>query len=164
VILSEAILRVALELPIADKDPERISAITTAIADAAEADPLFAGEHGAEKTALLLLSIAHHESGLRDNVRTCAVKGDGGRSISAYQLNGKWAWGGYAPEDICSSDALQAKLALRVLHRHVANGVRGVPLLLRAYASGSAGKNTWQSRELERTFQHVVLRAETARP
>jgi hypothetical protein len=148
-------LLVALVGPSAGS-PAGLEPVAAAIAEEAAGAPLWPGDEGVRRTALVLLAIGVHESGFRPAVRSCAVRGDGGKSLGAYQLFGRWAWGGLEPDAVCSSDALQAHLALRVLARHRERGVASEAGLLRAYASGSAGKDTRAGRELAATLARAT--------
>ena len=147
----------------ASEQAERVQPIAQAIADAAEAEPLWQGETGVRDTAALLVAVGWHESGWREAVRRCAVRGDHGRSLGAYQL-GAWAREPYASSEVCDSDALQARLALRVLHRHRARGVRGVPALMRAYAAGNAAVRSRAAEEMTWLFERTRRRAEVLSP
>lgn len=163
-ILPDLVLAVFLSLPSAvQEDSARLRPISDAIAAEAEEAPLFAGDQGAEKTALLLSALAVHESGLRESVRTCAVKGDGGLSLGLFQLHAAWAWGGFSPRAVCDDDRLQAHLALRVLHAHARRGVTSLPGLFRAYASGNAGQPSRAADELHAVYGGLVKRAQALR-
>jgi hypothetical protein len=99
--------------------------------DEAEA-PLFEGEDGRFKTALLLLSIAYHES--RWNSKALNPDGDAG----IMQTRALW-WGGYKKEQILGNPALGYRLGLHAL-QHL-RGVCGgkAHRWLGAFASGKCG-------------------------
>jgi len=154
VTLSALILSVLVALPHPPPEAHAV-ALADAIATAAHDAPLWvtgdAGETpdaipaGEAATAAVLVGIATHEGGLRPEVARCAVTGDQGRSVGAFQLMRGRAWNGHARAEICESDALQASLALRVLGMSRRTGLDG---MLRAYASGSAAVHTRAGREL----------------
>ncbi len=111
-------------------------------------------------TATLLWAIGAHESGLREEVRRCAIKGDHGRSIGLFQLQRGWTWAGNAQGDICASDALQVRLALRVLKTYRAMN-RGAPprFWVNGYASGDGGHATKASKEIRDLWERFSARA-----
>lgn len=129
--------------------------LADAIATAAHEAPLWAtgdaGETpeaipaGEAATAAVLVAIARHEGGFRPDVARCLVTGDNGRSVGAYQVMRGRAWDGHTRAEICESDELQADLALRVLAMSRRAGLDG---MMRAYASGDAGRHTRAGREL----------------
>lgn len=135
--LSALVLNVIISLKNpehADAERERLRPVAEAIAGEAQAGATFAGEDGPRKTAVWLVTAAHHESGFLESVRTCRRKGDAGRAISLYQMQ-RWATRGYTAEQVCSSDALQAYLAARAVRR---SGARTPRAMFAAYA-GKAG-------------------------
>lgn len=147
--LTEIVLATMLALPgVHADDAPRLRPVADAIAEEAHDAPLWSGAAGERRTALVLTAIAAHESGLRESVRHCDVRGDHGRSVGLFQLQRGFAWFGYDEDEICNSDALQAHLALRVLRAHQATGVAGVGMLMRAYASGSAAKSSRAASEM----------------
>jgi len=117
--------------------------LAASIVAAAEERPLWAREDGAKATALLLATIAKHESGLKVEVLTCqrGWSGDGGRSVSAFQLMRGVSWFGAKREELCDiKQEVAAKTALRVLHLHRDRWKSWTPdYLLRAYAAGDGG-------------------------
>jgi hypothetical protein len=166
-VLSEIVLGLLLALRGPDPtvhakmiDPEPLA---LEIADAAEETPLFDTEQGVEKMALILVSYAKHESDYLERVRTCEVVGDGGRAIGLWQVHAMW-WGGHSKQEVCSSSGLQARLAAKAIRYQVNRGVRSVPAISRAFASGDAGKDSHQARELYATYKRVLLLADAARP
>ncbi|HEU4405227.1 MAG TPA: hypothetical protein VFS43_08050 [Polyangiaceae bacterium] len=110
-------------------------------------------------TATLLWAIGAHESGMREEVRRCAIKGDQGRSIGLFQLQRGWTWAGNAQGDICASDALQVRLALRVLKTYRSMS-RGAPprFWINGYASGDGGRPTRASKEIRDLWERFSTR------
>jgi hypothetical protein len=103
--------------------------------------PLFEGEDGRFKTALLLLSIAYHES--RWNSKALNPDGDAG----IMQTRALW-WGGYKKEQILGNPALGYRLGLHALQH-----LRGVcggksQRWLGAFATGKCGAAPGMSRAL----------------
>ena len=110
-------------------------------------------------TATMLWAIGFHESGMREEVRRCAVKGDHGRSIGLFQLQRGWTWAGNAQGDICASDVLQIRLALRVLKTYHAMSRSAPPRFwLNGYASGDGGKPTAASKEIRDLWERFSAR------
>lgn len=94
--------------------------------------PLFSGEDGRYKTALLLLAIAHHES--RWNPKALNPAGDAG----IMQTRSIW-WEGHTREQILGDPVLAYRLGLHAL-RHVHDECGGTTLRwLGAFASGKCG-------------------------
>lgn len=54
------------------------------------------------------------ESSFRSDIETCAVTGDGGAAITAWQLHKHWL-GGYSRAEVCASNTLAASLAASAL-------------------------------------------------
>ena len=92
---------VAFRLP----GPEdRYWQVANAVAAAAEARPVFGTKpNSVRDTALLVLAIYQHESGLLPEVRDCQRKGNGGRSVGLGQLMRGRAWHGHSEEEVCTS-------------------------------------------------------------
>lgn len=104
--------------------------------DAASRLP-FDGDAAKEAADVLLLSVAFHESGLRESVENCSyceqnkLACDGGRSMSMFQLMTGRAWMGHTKDEICTDNRLATKLALRWL-THFSRG--GTTPMFRSYA------------------------------
>lgn len=103
--------------------------------------PLFAGESGRFKTALLLLSIGYHES--RWNPKALNPDGDAG----IMQTRALW-WGGHKKEEILGNAALGYRLGLHALqHLRETCGGKSVRWL-GAFASGKCGGTPGMARAL----------------
>jgi hypothetical protein len=61
-----------------------------------------------------LVATQHVESSWRSDIETCAVTGDGGAAITAWQLHKHWL-GGYSREEVCASNRLAVSLAASAL-------------------------------------------------
>jgi len=61
-----------------------------------------------------LVATQHVESSWRLDVETCAVTGDGGAAITAWQLHKHWL-GGYSRAEVCASNTLATSLAASAL-------------------------------------------------
>ena len=133
------------------------------IVAAAFSNPLFEGssDRSAEiaATALMLAAIGQHESSFDPRVGQCAIRGGG--AISYFQLLGDFSLGGHTKTEICSSPALAAQLALRVLHLQKSRCKRCAPAgWLSGYASGRPDRPSRASRE---TAKVLDLLAKSAR-
>ena len=107
-----------------------------------------------EASAVLLLTMAWHESGLRADVATCRIKGAAGELGLWQIMPGGPNLGIYTPAEVCADLALQARLALGVLTRARRQGAT-IGDLCRAYTSGDARRASWQARDREATFRRV---------
>jgi hypothetical protein len=66
--------------------------------------------------ALALVATARVEGAFDPRVEDCRRTGDHGRAISEFQLQRYW-WAGHSRREICGSNRLAARLALRALKR-----------------------------------------------
>lgn len=131
---------------VTEGDVDRLAVVAEAIADESAANPVFGT---AEDTAIALVAVAKHESGLKEAVQRCRVRGDNGRSIGLYQLMSGRAWQDYTSGEICGNDFVQARLALAVLDRYRTRCEKcGPAFWFRGYAAGDPGLNTRAGREL----------------
>lgn len=111
-------------------------ALPTATAARYAADIALAAD-GDIDMAWALVATQHEESHWRVDVETCRVTGDGGRSVSAYQL-GKWWWAGYSQAEVCASNQLAASLAASAL-TVLSHRTGGLPGAMRAYVGCRPG-------------------------
>lgn len=81
--------------------------------------------------AAALIATQHEESRWRVDVESCAVTGDGGAAVTAWQLHKHW-WAGYSRDEVCRSNQLAASLAASALIvlEHRTGGMVGA---MRAY-------------------------------
>ena len=103
-----------------------------AVAFAEDEAPLFEGEDGRFKTALLLISIAHHES--RWNPKALNPQGDSG----IMQTRSIW-WEGHTREEILADEELGFRLGLHALHTLKDKCGGDALRWLGAFASGKCG-------------------------
>jgi hypothetical protein len=153
--------------PARESERARYTEIATDLAavtfDEAEA-PLFSGESGRAETALLLASIAAHESTFRKEVDDGRVRGDSGRSWCFMQLHvgGGKTFDGWTGQDLVADRRKCFRAGLHIA-RWSFHSCTGVPLIekLSAYASGSCGKSA-ESRQMTTRamayFKHRPIR------
>jgi hypothetical protein len=100
-----------------EADRERLEPLAVSIAAAiADAKALpFRGPAGVEASALALVAIAAHESSFHPEVLDCRKRGDGGHSVTAFQLHDGAAWGELTDVELCGSFDVATPRALRVL-------------------------------------------------
>lgn len=126
-------------------DVPRLERLAADVVLAVELGPDPFGDPAAN--ALALVAIAWHESGFRPEVANCRVAGDSGRSVTAWQLMGPWAWGGNTRADVCNHPALAAYLALGVLERHAERCPRAPwRAVFDGYSGGRCGRASAASR------------------
>jgi hypothetical protein len=142
-------------------DEERFEIISDAIAEASESRPLWPGAQGRAATATLLLAIAIHESGLREEVQTCRRGGDGGRSKGLFQLMHPVSTAPCSVTELCASPHIQATAALRVLwrHRDQCSGRCAPRRWINGYASGDGRRDTTAAREIASLWTVLAARA-----
>ena len=116
----------------------------------------FDGDGAREATAAMLLAIAHHESGLREDIEDCSrcdgrdATCDRGKSIGMYQLHQGAAWFGHPRASICADNELATALALKVL---LANRRGGHALaIFNGYASGNMANRGAAAARISRLF------------
>ena len=116
-------------------------------------DPLPLGTP--ERTALALVAIAQHESGLRADVADCRVLGDAGQAFTAFQLRGHLALGGHSTRALCRSPRQAAARALAVLARHGRCGEKGA---FYGYASGRCDRPSDAARRQIKIWRDLLTR------
>lgn len=143
----------------------RACAITKDIIAAVDDAPglPFDGPAAERASDVLLLAVAFHESGLREDVQDCTycdrVRGscDVGRSMSMYQLMRGYSWMGHTKEQLCTDNRLASRLALRVLTRFSKGGPQA---MFRAYAGCSALRPACRGAAgLQAQFATLAMRA-----
>lgn len=144
--LTAYILGVMMSLPGVRPEAEgRLRAvaadIATVVEDPDEAQPF--EDH--KRSALALVAVAYHESGLRRDVQHCKVNGDAGRSITLWQLMRGRSWEGHTRERLCADNLAATRAALHTLMRARTADLAG---RLRGYTSGSAAVDNRAAREM----------------
>lgn len=102
-------------------------------------------------TALLLAAIGYHESGFQEAVGSCRLRGPGpgGGSVTHYQLLGSGSLAGWTEAEVCASNEVAARAALRVVRLHAHRCPTCVPgQWIAGYASGDMGKGSKAAREI----------------
>ena len=122
---------------------EIASDLAAVVYDPAE-QPLFKGDDGRARTALLLASIAAHESTFRVDVENGHARGDGGTSWCFMQLHigsGKTVEG-WTGADVTNDRQLCFRAGLHIA-RESFRMCNGLPAneMLSAYASGQCGRS-----------------------
>lgn len=96
----------------------------------------------------LLSGVVIGESGLREDVESCKVMGDRGRSIGLGQVMSGPNWLGYTRKEICSDRKLQLKISLHVLDicaKFVKSNADTVAIF-RCYTTGDFRKDVYIAR------------------
>jgi hypothetical protein len=121
--------------------------------------PLFSGDDGRAKTALLLASIAAHESTFREDVENGKSRGDGGTSWCFMQLHigsGKTVEG-WSGADVTSDRRLCFRAGLHVA-RESFRMCKAFPVIekLSAYASGQCGRSAPSRAMMSRPLAYIA--------
>ena len=139
--------------PAKEADRARYTEIASdlvAVAYDPEEQPLFSGPDGRAKTALLLASIAAHESTFRADVEDGRARGDGGTSWCFMQVHigvGKTVEG-WTGADVTSDRKLCFRAGLHIARESFRMCIaQPVTEKLGAYASGQCGKSP-ESRQM----------------
>lgn len=120
----------------------------------------FRGPAASDAAAVALVAIGQHESGFRAAVGNCLINGDGGRSVTFYQLMRGAAWDGHTRADLCPSGPLAAYLALGVLNRYTAPCKVRTPIaFFRAYAAGSCAAASRAATDICEAWQSLSAKA-----
>jgi len=135
----------------AANDGPRLASIANDISEAASArqGELFQGTGADVALGMMLVAIAHHESGFLAAVDTCTRRGDAGRSISLFQILRGPNWEGHSAAEICGDRKLAVKLAVNVLVRPLKFTPRLSPQqVLNAYVTGSPGHTVGSAKDM----------------
>lgn len=148
---------------LAAESPDEARARYTEIADAIaetvnESPPLFKGEKGRVRTALVMASVAYLESGLRKDVDLGLKKGFAGDcGLWQFNLGGGRTAEGWDCKELTSDRRKAARAALRMMNRSFnACAKYGPDALLRAFASGTCERGVHESKvrlELARRWE-----------
>lgn len=159
--LSSVVLAAILTVvkgPTSNETP-RLTSIAQDISEAAAArqGEMFKGGGADVALGMMLVAIAHHESGFLASVDTCTRRGDTGRSITLFQILRGPNWEGHTAEEICRDRKLAVRLALNVLVRPLKDKARLSPQqILNAYVSGSPGRGTDAARDMCAAWERLA--------
>jgi hypothetical protein len=136
-------------------DTTRLTSIAQDISEGATArhPEIFKGGSADVALGMMMVAIAHHESGFLASVDTCTRRGDTGRSISLFQILHGPNWEGHSAQEICANRKLAVRLALNVLVRPLSQKSNGKARMspqqiLNAYVSGSPGFATAAAKDM----------------
>lgn len=142
----------------AANDKPRLTSIANDIAAVVESrqNQVFTGDGGGVALAMMLVAIAKHESEFHAAVDSCARRGDGGRSITLFQILRGPNWAGHKAEEICADRRLAVQLTVDLLARPIVLAAQpGAPrraftpqMIVNAYATGSSGMQTEASKSI----------------
>ena len=161
--LSSVILAAMLTVvkgPTANETP-RLTSIAQDISEAAAArqGEVFKGTGADVALGMMIVAIAHHESGFLSSVDTCTRRGDTGRSISLFQILRGPNWEGHSAEEICRDRKLALRLALNVLFRPLRSNMNArisPQQLLNAYVTGSTGRTTGSAKDMCAVWERLA--------
>ncbi len=153
-------------------DTPRLTSIAQDISEAAAArhGEMFKGASADVALGMMMVAIAHHESGFLASVDTCTRRGDTGRSISLFQILHGPNWERHSAQEICTDRKLAVRLALNVLARPVALETNRVKKankgdararfspqqILNAYVSGSPGYSTAAAKDMCAVWERLA--------
>ena len=140
-------------------DAPRLTSIAQDISEASSARQaeIFQGGGADVALGMMLVAIAHHESGFLASVDTCTRRGDTGRSISLFQILRGPNWEGHTAEEICGDRKLAIRLALNVLVRPLKGKARLSPQqLLNAYVTGSPGHTVGSAKDMCAVWERLA--------
>ncbi len=142
----------SLSNPSSEGEKARLREIASSIASESREAPFWEGDKGALATGLMLVAIGFHESKFQEKTRRCLPRP--GRYLGLYQLLPGPNTRPHTAAEVCASDGLQARLALRVLRRARDRCPSCSPVYaLRAYASGDGGVKSKEAREITELWQ-----------
>lgn len=130
-------------------DTARLEAVARDIWTASGERPAYCGDDTTDAaqyaTALALVGIARHESGLHPLVQSCRF-GQKDPAISLFALNGPVAFDGHSKRAICADNLLASRLAAKALARF--KGCGDVLTQAQGYASGDTTVRSKAAREI----------------
>jgi hypothetical protein len=107
-----------------------------------------------DEALAMLAAAVTHESGYREEVESCRLTGDGGRSIGLGQVMRGQNWQGHSRKQICSDRKLQLKLALHVIDKCWTRTPRA-SASFRCYTSGDAAKDSHTAKKEFKTYLKI---------
>jgi hypothetical protein len=156
VLLLDALLSLfPADLGVAERG--RLGSFVPSMSAESAAAPLWEGDAGALATGLSLVAIGQHETRFGEGPRRCQPRGP---YVGAYQILPGPNLAPHAAREVCASDELQARLALRLLHRARAQCKTrcSAAFLFRAYASGNGGVDSPEARRISALWQRIARR------
>lgn len=135
-------------VPMSPDLSDHYAAIATDIAEVAHEAPLYDGEDGIAKTALLMASIASFESFYRKDVDSLKVKGDNGAALCIMQVHPR-------PGEDLSDRKSCLRVALMRMHESFSM-CRSLPLedRLSAYTRGTCAKDKSSEYRVSRAVRY----------
>jgi hypothetical protein len=107
-----------------------------------------------ENALPMLAAVAVGESGLRRDIESCKVTGDGGKSVGLGQVMRGPNWQGYSRKEICGNRKLQLRLALHVLDACWTRAP-DASSTFKCYTSGNPNKASYAARHEHWTYKRV---------
>lgn len=114
----------------------------------------FDGPAASEATVYALVAISAEESSFDPKVRDCRRKGDGGKSISVFQLYRGPGRGGHSEKEICEDPVLAARLAINILDWY--RGEYSSQRIFNGYATGVANIGNYASSVQDGSFRRLL--------
>jgi hypothetical protein len=102
----------------------------------------------------MLAAVAVGESNLRNDIETCKVAGDGGKSVGLGQVMRGPNWKGYTRQQICNNRKIQLRLSLQVIDLCWARASQA-DAVFRCYTSGNPYKDTFSSRHEFAIYKNI---------
>lgn len=133
---------------------ELVFSTLTRFANPADAEHLHAailGASGTDRDALALVALGKTESHFRRDVRRCKITGDGGKSITGWQIQ---HFGPYTRDELCASDALAAERAIAIFNGYVKT-CGSVERAFQGYTSGSCKSKNAHGQKAFATWEKL---------
>lgn len=138
---------VSLVKPDTEGGRQRLATMAATFVEEARPVALWPGDDGLLATTLMLVAIGYHESTFHEKTRRCLPRP--GAYLGLFQILPGPNTRPHTIAEVCASDALQARLALRVIKRARDRCPRCTPaFLVRAYASGDGGIKSKEARDI----------------
>ena len=136
----------------------RLAVIAGDMCAASAERPMMAGEAGETATALVLASVAFHESRFDAKVQRCI--GQRGPAVSMFELEGPVSWDGATRAELCSNNLLATRKALKVLHRFKNAG--DWPRIFSGYHTSDVNADTKAAHEMSGILVHLLNKSRVA--
>jgi hypothetical protein len=102
----------------------------------------------------MLAAVAVGESALRNDIESCKISGDGGKSVGLGQVMRGPNWQGHTRKEICGDRKLQLKLALHVLDECWFRSP-SVRSSFMCYTTGNPEKNSYAAQHEYSVYRRV---------